>query len=91
MNEEQNMTPEDVETSGAPSPATTDADASGTPNDTYHAVDHAKKDVISNIGDGEMHNEGLVGTGEVTTIDLHSSTERLADEQDEAELHDNEG
>jgi hypothetical protein len=100
MNEEQNNAPEDLETGGAPeqattgttaSPATSDADASGTPNEEYYAVDHAKKDVISTIGDGEMHNEGLVGTGEVTTTDFQSSTERLADEQDEAELHDNEG
>ena len=57
--------------------------------DDYYAVDHAKKDVISTIGDGEMHDEGLVGAGEIST-DLQSSMERLTDEQDEAESHDSE-
>lgn len=58
-------------------------------NDEYYAVDHAKKDVISTIGDGEMHNEGLLGAEE-STIDLQSSMERLTDEQDLAESHDSE-
>jgi len=57
--------------------------------DEYYAVDHAKKDVISTIGDGEMHDEGLAGAGDIPT-DIQSSTERLSDEQDQAELHDSE-
>jgi len=59
------------------------------PRDDYYAVDHAKKEVLSTIGDGEMHDEGLVGAGVVTT-DIQSFTERLSDEQDEAEFHDSE-
>lgn len=58
--------------------------------DDYYDVDYGKKDVISTVGDGEMHDEGLVGTGEDTTSDFQSSTERMTDEQDEAESHDSE-
>jgi len=36
-----------------------------------------------------MHDEGLVGAGDIPT-DIQSSTERLSDEQDQAELHDSE-
>jgi hypothetical protein len=60
------------------------------PQDDYYAVDHAKKDVISTIGDGEMRDEGLVGAGEVAP-DIQSSQDRLSDEQDVAEFHDSEG
>ena len=96
MNEDQNdpkNSPENNNTSGNESTATT-----GTPSaepintqlqDDYYAVDYAKKDVISTIGDGEMHDEGLVGEGEATT-DIQTSTERLSDEQDVAEFHDSE-
>ena len=63
MNDEQNLndnTPEgDEETKPAFDP-TTD---SGT--DDYYSVDDPKKEVISTIGDGEMHNEGLVGEGDI--------------------------
>ena len=67
MNEEQNNAPDDLETGGASGPATTETDlrspatpepdAAGVPKDEYEAVDHAKKDVLSTIGDGEMHDE----------------------------------
>ena len=96
MNEDQNdpkNSPETNNTSGNKSTATGD-----TPNaepintqlqDDYYAVDYAKKDVISTVGDGEMHDEGLVGEGEATT-DIQTSTERLSDEQDIAEFHNSE-
>ncbi|MDB5248806.1 MAG: hypothetical protein JWQ40_3200 [Segetibacter sp.] len=101
MNEEQNTTGNGSETAGAAgkdslTTASTSPSQTGSDNDNaaqqddYYAVDHAKKDVISTIGDGEMHDEGLVGAGEITT-DLQSSTERLSDEQDTAEFHDSEG
>jgi hypothetical protein len=101
MNEEQNKAGTDSENNGgaserasitnntSQSTTTSDADASGTPNSEYYAVDHAKKDVISTIGDGEMHDEGLVGAGEATT-DIQTSMERLTEEQDIAESHDSE-
>lgn len=99
MNEEQNMPGNGSETDQAagkgslttgntsPSPATSDPDAAGTPNDDYYAVDHAKKDVISTIGDGEMHDEGLVGGGDIPA-DFTSSLDQLSDEQDKAERND---
>lgn len=37
----------------------------GETQDDYYEVDNPKKEVISTIGDGEMHNEGLVGEGEI--------------------------
>lgn len=97
MNEEQN----DIETGSetndtagkeslTPGGTSSSNNHSAQPEDDYYVVDHSKKGVISTIGDGEMHNEGLVGAGEVTT-DIQSSTERLSDEQDEAEFHDSEG
>ncbi len=100
MNEEQNDAASDSETnepagkpsatseSTLPSQPVSDND-NATPEDDYYAVDDAKKEVLSTIGDGEMHDEGLVGTGEAAT-DIQSSTERLTDEQDEAESHDSE-
>jgi hypothetical protein len=100
MNDEQNIAPEGEQTGGASEPATTDtdlrapnnltADESGTPNDEYYAVDYAKKDVVSTIGDGEMHNEGLAGEPD-TAADLQSSEGRMADEQDRAERYDSQG
>lgn len=101
MNDEQNGAANDSETSGATDKGsvTTGSNQQSQPTpggggtaetqDEYYAVDHAKKDVISSIGDGEMHDEGLVGAGEITT-DTQSSMERLTDEQDEAESHDSE-
>jgi hypothetical protein len=100
MNDEQNTPGTDSENNGAAgesasttgtsqSTTTSDLDASGTPSNEYNAVDHAKRDVLSTIGDGEMHDEGLVGAGEVST-DLQTSMERLTDEQDVAESHDSE-
>lgn len=55
-------------------------------NDDYAAVDY-NKEVISTIGDGEMTNEGLVGTGDTDeTASLISDDN--ADDQDKAELRD---
>lgn len=100
MNDEQNNTENDSKTGGAtdngslttrsasPSKPVSDNNNAQT-NDDYYAVDYAKKEVLSTIGDGEMHDEGLVGAGELTT-DIQSSTGRLTDEQDEAESHDSE-
>lgn len=101
MNEEQNAASGDSETNGATGKesVTTESDSqlqntstgdNAATHDDYYAVDHAKKEVLSTIGDGEMHDEGLVGTGEATTTDIQSSTERMTDEQDEAESHDSE-
>ncbi len=97
MNEEQNEPKNGSETNNAAGNETAAAgsttevnDPTAQINDDYYAVDHAKKDVISTIGDGEMHNEGLVGSGEVTT-DTQASMEQLSDEQDSAELHHSEG
>ena len=33
--------------------------------DNYYEVDNPKKEVISTIGDGEMHDEGTVGAGDM--------------------------
>lgn len=62
MNEEQNKPENSSETNdaaGNESPATGGTSDLATPGAQlqadYYAVDHAKKDVISNIGDGEMH------------------------------------
>ena len=101
MNEEQNTAEngsETVETGGKASPATgttSPSPAAGNgddaaPQDDYYEVDHAKKEVLSTIGDGEMRDEGLVGAGEVPG-DIQASQERLSDEQDVAEFHDSEG
>jgi hypothetical protein len=99
MIEEQNNSPEGLENEDSSASASTNtdlrapgnptADESGTPNDEYYAVDHAKKDVISTIGDGEMHNEGLAGQPD-TAADFQSSTDRMQDEQERAERYDSE-
>ena len=101
MNQEQNVPSGDSETNGttgkksvttgsdAPPQNTSTGNSTATQDD-YYAVDYAKKEVLSTIGDGEMHDEGLVGTGEASSTDIQSSTERLSDEQDEAESHDSE-
>ena len=96
MNEEQNEPEngsETNDTAGNETSATGGTTDINNPdaqlNDGYYAVDHAKKDVISTIGDGEMHDEGLAGGGEATT-NIQSSMERLTDEQDVAESHDSE-
>lgn len=55
----------------------------------YYSVDDPKKDISTNIGDGEMRNEGLVGEGNLPEAGLFS--EGSTDEQDDAELHDSQG
>ena len=57
--------------------------------DDYYSVDHPKKDFNSTIGDGEMHNEGLVGNGNIEGDDTFSEGSTPA--QDNAEWHDSEG
>ena len=99
MNEEQNKAAGGLETGGASAPATTEtdlrspnnaaADEAGTPKEEYDAVDHVKKDVLSTIGDGEMHNEGLAG-GEDSAADVRTSADDLTDEQEGAERYDRE-
>ncbi|MCW3114649.1 MAG: hypothetical protein JWR18_3045 [Segetibacter sp.] len=92
MNDEQNEPENGSETNAAAGNETAASNIDNPAaqvNDDYYAVDYAKKDVVSTIGDGEMHDEGLVGAGEATT-DTQSSMERLTDEQDEAESHDSE-
>ena len=59
------------------------------PTDDYYQVDHPKKDFVSSIGDGEMHNEGLVGNGDLA--DGETFSEGSTSEQDNAEWHDSEG
>ena len=95
MNEYENNTPGELENEQANTnndlraPGNAAADESGTPKDEYYAVDHAKKDVVSTIGDGEMHNEGLAGEPD-TAADFQSSTDRMQDEQERAERFDSE-
>lgn len=57
--------------------------------DNYYSVDDPKKEAITTIGDGEMHNEGLAGVDDVTEVS-QSSEDRLSDEQGVAENHDSE-
>lgn len=56
-------------------------------NDNYYAVDDPKKEIITTIGDGEMRNEGLVGTGNLPE-ESPFTPEGQKDEQDKAELQD---
>ncbi len=56
-------------------------------NDDYYAVDNPKKELITNIGDGEMRNEGTVGSGDVPEENALFNS-GPADEQDKAELQD---
>ncbi len=100
MNEEQNSPGkeiENVETNDKAIPARDNTSqppsASGSddaPQDDYYAVDYAKKEVITTIGDGEMHNEGLVGKGDVSTEFVIAPNE-LTDEQGAAEPGDSKG
>jgi hypothetical protein len=76
-------------------PGNTSEDNKGLDNpgkgaDDYYSVDDPKKSVSTTIGDGEMHNEGLVGDGSVPDDDGIFS-EGSTNEQDEAENHDSEG
>ena len=57
--------------------------------DDYYAVDNPKKKFNTTIGDGEMHNEGLVGDGSAN--DDSTFSEGSTGIQDEAENHDSEG
>ncbi len=57
--------------------------------DDYYSVDDPKKPVNTNIGDGEMHNEGLVGDGNID--DVSTISEGTTDTMDEAENHDSQG
>ncbi|WP_018613256.1 hypothetical protein [Segetibacter koreensis] len=50
-------------------------------NDDYYAVDNPKKELLTNIGDGEMRDEGTVGEGNITEENIFSS-EGMADQQD---------
>ena len=52
-------------------------------NDNYYAVDDPKKGIVTNIGDGEMRNEGIVGEGNIPDENPFSA-EGMADDQDEA-------
>ncbi|MEJ7676418.1 MAG: hypothetical protein WKG06_00760 [Segetibacter sp.] len=56
-------------------------------NDNYYAVDDPKKEISTTIGDGEMRDEGIVGTGNVPE-ENPLFTEGPVDEQDKAELRD---
>lgn len=56
-------------------------------NDTYYEVDKPKKELSTTIGDGEMRNEGTVGTGDIPE-DSSFLLEGQTDEQDKAELQD---
>jgi hypothetical protein len=60
-----------------------------TGGDDYYSVDEPKKELNTSIGDGEMHNEGLVGDG--GEGDDNVFTDGSTSEQDDAELHDSEG
>ena len=96
MIEEQNNPSDELEADKSSTktdlraPDSPTADEAGTPKNEYYAVDHAKKDVISTIGDGEMHNEGLAGEPD-TEADFQSSADRMTDEQDRAERFDSQG
>lgn len=57
--------------------------------DDYYSVDHPKRDTTSTIGDGTMHNEGLVGEGDTSEDDLFSKG--ITGEKAEEEWHDSEG
>jgi hypothetical protein len=96
MNDEQNESGKGLETnhaSGNESSATGGITDSNNRvdqlNDDYYAVDHAKKDVLSTIGDGEMRDEGLVGAVETTT-GIQSYSDQMSDELDLAESQDSE-
>jgi hypothetical protein len=87
MNDEQNIP-------GQASDAAEDAsnqieDNKDKPTDDYYAVDDPKKEYNTTIGDGEMHNEGLVGDGSVNADNTFSEGSTAI--QDEAENHDSEG
>lgn len=56
-------------------------------NNTYYEVDKPKKELSTTIGDGEMRNEGTVGTGDIPE-DSSFLLEGQTDEQDKAELQD---
>ena len=56
-------------------------------NDDYYSVDKPKKDLSTNIGDGEMRNEGTVGMGDIPE-DTSLMPGDQSDEQDKAELRD---
>ena len=79
---------ESANTDNASTGQTVDGTDNVTVQDDYYAVDHGKKEVISTIGDGEMHDEGLAGAGDVSADILTSQD--VTDEQDIAEAHDSE-
>lgn len=56
-------------------------------NDKYYEVDKPKKELSTTIGDGEMRNEGTVGTGDIPENNL-LAPQGQTDEQDKAELQD---
>lgn len=52
-------------------------------NEDYYSVDNPKKELVTNIGDGEMRDEGIVGAGDITNENPFSP-QGMADEQDTA-------
>lgn len=56
-------------------------------SDDYYEVDKPKKELVTNIGDGEMRNEGTVGMGDIPE-DTSLVPGDQSDEQDKAELRD---
>ncbi|MDQ6814583.1 MAG: hypothetical protein M3040_12655 [Bacteroidota bacterium] len=95
MNEEKNTTNTADNSGGThPSTATDNGSSQNRANDAgqqddYYEIDYGKKDVISSIGDGEMHDEGLAGAGD-NAIDPQSTADRLSNKQDQAESFDSE-
>ncbi len=87
MNDEQNTPGKDLETDKSTSAGLeNDKDKAA---DDYYSVDDPKKEFSTTIGDGVMHNEGLVGDGKVD--DEGTFSEGSTSEQDNAEFHDSEG
>ena len=81
MNNEQTQDNTSEENKGTDNPQKSAED--------YYSVDDPKKSISTTIGDGEMHNEGLVGDGSVSDDGTFSGG--TTSEQDEAANHDSEG
>lgn len=95
MNEEQNIPEKPTEAGedtskvafGDSTLQTADEFKNNKGNDDYYTVDKPKKELSTNIGDGEMRNEGTVGTGDVPEDNL-PAPQGLTDDQDKAEMQD---
>jgi hypothetical protein len=85
---EEQTTPDDT-SEGTEGTQNVDVNNTAQGSDDYYSVDNPKKDLHTNIGDGEMHNEGLVGDGNVA--DDITFSDGSTNEQDEAENHDSDG